>query len=356
MNNETDKLNETSVIQDVSRSVDQLCTQLSLINVSVPRFTDFKDVFEFLSEFDTATSALLDDQKLVVLARAFPIGRYRSWYETELSPLIKSKKSWSTVRSTIINRFSDSEDKDRHFMRIRDLRYDPNSDNKLLDFVEDMIYSYKRAYPNSTDQESCTRFIKAALPSDLKATLCNMSEYREATTEEQFKKVARQYDLSRGGIGTSRKQNDANVTSELASILKEVINGIRREGETTRNAIVAALASQNSYSTRGNDQMNRYNRSQSPRGSYNNSPRQTPRSPSPAYGRSPSPRRNSYSSDSRNPKLSAQNTNEQRPVSKLSDSAFCSETYWQKWGKPPKPCSNCGHWHWSRHCLFNLKE
>lgn len=345
---------DATLFQDVTRSVDQLCNQMSLANIKIPRYDACSDVFDFITEFDTVTTALSDDQKVMLLNKSFPPGCYRSWFESELKPMIDKKRSWREVKNKIINRFSSTEDRDRHFTRLRELKFDLDGRQCLLDFVEDIIFSYKKAFPVDDGSDSCIRYVKAALPQSLRSILSADPDFRNATNEDMLKKSAKQYDLTRSDRASS-KVNDRLATQELASLLKEMMIGIRKDNELTRNSVVAALQQTREY--RSDSKNVRYERGQSP--SHSN---YRPRAMSPSYAgrRTPSPRR--YSTDNQDRRYvqtsdtSAGKDYQLKESQNLEENveAFDSKIYYARFGKPSSPCSRCNCWHWSRHCLDHL--
>lgn len=346
---------DQTMFQDMSRSVSQICNHMTLANVNVPRFNSFNDVFDFLAEFEAVTSTNSDDQKVILLTKAFPPGRHRSWFETELLPLIDGQKPWKDVKDKIIQRFSETEDKDRHFLRLRELKYNPNGDQRLLDFVEDLLYSYKKAFPHETSIESKLRYIKAAVPSELKPSLSVIPEYRDAKSEEDLKKGVKQYDVTRGGVSNQKANNQIGI-SELATVLKDMMNGIKSEGEATRKTIVAALnVERPNY--RREDQYQRDTRSPGRQGYH--SPNHSSRNFSPNYrhNRQVSPRR--YYDNQNNTKTESKSVNQEKDKDhslspRPNEDAFSSEHYFSRFGKPPTPCGDCGYWHWNRHCIKHL--
>lgn len=332
------------IFQDVTRSVDQLCTQLSLTNINVPKYSRDTDVYEFINEFEAATAALNESQKVKVLPKSFLTSKYRSWFETELSPEIAANKDWKTIKTRIIKRFSDSEDRDRHFVRLRELKYDPESDQRLLDFVEEIWYSYMKAYPDKLDMEEAIRFVKASIPKTIRLKLETDSQYRDATCLEDLRRAIRQFDT---GSVKEKKATNSDLT-ELASALKDLVSGIKKEGETTRGAIAAALQSRHETSS-----YRPTRRDVSPRRvTFNHNVRGA----SPSYRRSPS----SMNYGQRQ----VQQENVRRspePIRKTVASndniaAFDSDYYFKKFGRPPAPCTNCGFLHWMRHCHQYLNE
>lgn len=284
---------QTSMLEEMTRSVDQWCSHLSLANVVVPKFNSCANVYDFLTEYEDATASVSDDLKSKLLGRSFPPGCHRAWYENELKPLVKENKPWSDIRSIIIDRFSVQCDRDRHFARLRELKFDPDGSKMLQDFVDDMVYSYKKAYPKDKDTESCIAFIKSSLPQSLQAQLSVNSDYRDAKDIETLKRAAKHYDL--GQTVRSGHSRDGKTASELVSLMKDLmssfrkeLDGYRKDNEATRNAVVAAIQS-NITSKSFRD--TRPDRDRSPQRF-----RYSRRSPSPGYARrTPSPRRQDQS-------------------------------------------------------------
>lgn len=354
-----------SALLDMTRSASQWYNQMSISNINVPKFSSTKDVYDFIIEYEDVTATLADEQRPKLLNKAFRPGDHSSWFEIELKPAIDEGKPWSHIKSKIIDRFSIQGDRDRHFTRLRELKFNPDSQRMLLDFVDDMLYSYKRAYNSDFNEESCIRFIKSSLPQGTQATLSADTDYREARNIETLKRAAKQYDLSRR-LGDSSPSN-RQATSELASMVKELAASFRKElelsmkdnamtrkdNETTRNAVVAALR----FNQRDNDSSNRESQ---PRSTY-----QDRRTPSPAFRqRSPSPRpydRNYSSAAKASNKDGPSGSKEklQRYGEGANESkreAFSSKSYFEAFGMPPSPCTLCNEnsWHWSKHCFKNL--
>lgn len=346
---------DQTMFQDMSRSVNQLCTHISLSNINVPRYSSSTDVFDFLAEFENITSTHSDEQRLVLLTKAFPPGKHRPWFESELLPLIKSQASWKDVKDKVIKRFSDTEDRDRHFIRLRELKYNPSSDQRLLDFVEELLYSYKKAFPGELNPESRIRYIKAAIPSQLKPSLSMISEYQNAKTEEELKRGVKQYDVTRGGASDQRADNRIGI-SELATVLKDMMSGIRSEGEATRKTIIAALNTEKPIYQPREHQYQRDTRS--PRRQGYSSPNRNQRAYSPMNrDNQPTSPRKYYNNHDNKPVMKPidHEKEKDRPGSpRPGEEAFSSHVYFSRFGKPPTPCGECGYWHWNRHCIKNL--
>lgn len=380
----------TSAFGDVTKSISQLCNQVSLINIKVPKFAACSDVFEFINLFETATVTFGDEQKRLLLNKAFPPGKHRSWFESDLEPILMAETDWSEVKKVLIARFSDAGDRDRHFERLLAMKFNPSGDQGLLEFVEDMSLSLKKAFPRDPKHqedplksESDVRYIKAALPQEVKAKLSTYPTYLDAKDVEAIKKAARLYDISYGT--TIRGQSDRAVTNELATVLKDLIKSIKNEGEQTRKAIGSAFSPGTSqvrppspvyrppspnYRPQSPNRRNNwpnnngYDRNRSPnRSDYQQGLRRNEQSMA-THQRPNSPRNyapvnnNNYprfepGSGQNNPPLQAPVV---KPENKVNNEnvAFNSEMYFQRFGKPPSPCNACGYWHYHRHCLIHL--
>lgn len=231
---------DSTIFDDVTKSVNQLCHLLSLSNINVPSMSAYSDCYDFLVEFETATATLTDEQKVKLLVKSFPTGRYRAWFDTDLSPAIDKGESWLSIRNRIIKRFSDTEDRVRHFVRLRELKYVPEQ-TKLIDFIEDLNYSFVKAFPNVLDEEAKLRYIKAAIPSTIKPALSIIPDYHQAKNFEGLKQSIRQFDQSKIGSSFSSSSTEKVSTSELSGLLKQLIDSVKKEGEDTRKAVVASL-------------------------------------------------------------------------------------------------------------------
>lgn len=224
----------------MSRSIDQLCHQMLLANVIVPRFETFVDVFEFLSHYEDATAMLNDDQKKRLLAKSFTPGRWKAWFEYALEPIISSDNSWSSIKRRIIDRFSDLEDRDYHFVKLRDLKYDPAIHSRLVDFAEEIVYSYRKAYRgNSFREEDCLRFVKASIPSNLRPALSMITDYQFARSIDSQLKAIKLFDTP-GLNHTSVKLDDQISNLDPQTSIEQLISLIRRESQATQRAIATA--------------------------------------------------------------------------------------------------------------------
>lgn len=340
---------------DMTKSASQWYNQMSIANVTVPKFAASQDVYDFVTEYEDATSNLTEEQRTKLLNKAFPPGDHRSWFEVELKPLIDSLKPWSVLKSKIIDRFSTQEDQDRHFTRLRELKYNPDGSRMLLDFIDDMVYSYSRAYGDGFNEQSCIRFIKSSLPSQVQASLSASSDYRDANNVTGLKRAAKQHDLSRKM--DPKASTDRQVTSELAVTLKELVTSIRKELVSCKEDNMATRkdneATRKEVFNAFRQQQQTQERLSRPNPSYNYR-----RSPSPGFRRrSPSPRTGEGQQLSV-PKPGTGNETQRQVDTKKGTqrNAFNSQSYFEVFGMPPSPCSLCNEnsWHWSKHCLKHL--
>lgn len=371
---------------EVTRSVDQLCNQFSLIGLAIPKFEGCSDVFDFVAEFENLTTSLPDEQKAKLLFKAFPPGKYRPWFETELKPAISNGSPWNELMDKLIRRFSSTEDRDRHFTRLHKLEFKQGGSQKLLDYVEDVVYSYKRAYTSGFDDEACVRFIKTSLPSELLANLNMIAEFKAAKRVTDLVKAVKTFDDSRAGLQSSNADEKLKI-SELTGILKELINKSAKD----YGKVIAAIQSLP-------ERMPIYPRSPKQERRPRSTERWKPGQSSPPdsrdrsreryrdkghqgtfreraeynkgykedYGRMKSkyqsPERRGTSPQvikrdryhSRSPTRRPNDVNQSNKTYEDSKRAFDDQKYFSKFGIPPTPCTYCGSWHWSRHCIDHL--
>lgn len=389
---------DTSSAQEMTKSLTQLCNQVSFANIRVPRIDSFRDAFDFIVEFEALTSGLEDSQRTMLISRAFPTGCNRPWFETELVPAIKSGASWLAIRKKIIERFSSNMEHDRHIFKLRELTYDPDGEQSLLNFIEEMLFSLKKALSRE-DQSVWISMVKASIPEKMRPTMNMYPEFRNADTTDKLKEAAKQYDLSKGALPKAGSSREA--TKELASMFQEIVKSIKKDNEDTRQAVAAAFRSFETSRSSSNQNDRTYRpispgrneyRPVSPRESnqdrgYSSQGRQNDdfykRSASPSRdgqyrerGRSPQ-RYNDYlssnrprniiqgnASPSRNDQPRYRSVTDRPPTPGVKDDkntdpnaqeeAINSKMYFARFGKPPTPCSQCQSWHWNKHCPFHL--
>lgn len=212
-------------------SLDQLVGQAAFVNVRVEKFDSFPDVFSFIDSYEDATAFLDEEKKVQLLNRAFPQGCHRSWYEMEIQPLQESSTSWELVKAKIIDRFADEDYKDRHFHRLRDLRYDPQGKGDLLDHVEQMFHCYKKAYSITTANSEALRFVKASIPREVRIVLNRDKAFREAKDERTFKdavKIFDRYKLSERAVSPEGLHQGLKSILRQAKVSNDQIIGADR--------------------------------------------------------------------------------------------------------------------------------
>lgn len=352
---------------DITKSVDQLCHQLSLANIVVPRFDDNRNVFDFLAEFESVTTIVPDEVKALLLRKAFPLDETKAWFKTTLEPAIKEGKPFVDLKKLIIERFSDLGDRDRHFKKLKEAKFDEKSNRRLLDFVEDLIYSYRKAHGDKFDEESCVKFIKASLPNQLVPKLNLIQGFKSSISVSTLVSAIKEFDSS---FRNAEINSDAKIpTTELMDLLKQLI----KKSDATQ-AVVAALqlkvedkldrpTRRDDYPNAGSSQTRLDNRERSPswdrkrqfsprrqrspdgrQYDERNNNRRQERRYSPIPSRDKSPRRSPSPVRNFNQRGSSTQTNE--------DEVF--ERYCNRHGKPTRPCKICKGMHWDKHCPIHL--
>lgn len=389
-------MSDSTLSADITKSVDQLCAQLSVTNIAVPRIDTYNDVYDFISEYEMATATLSDEQKLKLLIKAFPPGRYANWFKINIKSY---RETWSSVKDMIIARFSSTEDKDRQLRRLHELKFDTKGSSKLYDFVEDLLYSFNVAFPEVKDDEKKIRYIKSRLPSATHKLLITINQYNSSKLLKDFMDGIRQYDTIKSEQ-TATEEPGKLKSSEVYSMLKDLAETIKKQNEVTCSA-VAALQRPRSPSPvapprNTNYQSNYQARGRSPQPYYPSNNNQQQHNYQSSYGqRSPSPARrhldyttnnrpsqsqgyyykqnydnnsnqhsktNQQHSAPRSPSPMRPSTN-QHPIKHEPNvckdtsgykQAFDSNYYYNKFGYPPYPCPNCSMMHWAKHCHHHL--
>lgn len=399
---------DKTIIDEVTKISESLCTHLSISNIIVPKIDAYTDIFDFIVEYEQVTATLPDSQKNKLLVKAFPPGRFRAWYDKEIKPN-ENSETWQTIKTKIIERYSGQEDKDRHFKKLQTLKFNPEGHIKLLDFVEELLYSFIKAFPTLNDEDTQIRYIKSNLPPETINSLLSNSDFSSAKSVNQLFKAIKLYDHLKINQGSKESQMKMKP-SDLTTLIKEIVKGIQKEGETTRNAVAALHQSPRLQASSPNHEPHHQNfndqrRDISParqgyyhsreRSSSPHNSRQRPASPNinphsinrpwvdqqqnyhrdrnasnynqaninlnryqqsllndrGIINRSPSPQRRNYNYNERR---SYQDHNGYQQTRNENPPAFNVEQYYKKFGVPPTPCSNCGFLHWQRHCIDHL--
>lgn len=198
---------------DVSRTVDKICDQISLAAITVPKVQDYPDIFDCISDFESATSGLNDEQVLLALDRSFSIGRYRAWLQAirEKFTTIRKPFKWSTIKPEVIERYADVEVTTRYLTKLQSMKFD--SGRKLYDFVEDVLFLYTRAFPLEKDASLKIRYVKTILPLHVKKALLTSNYYQDPSSLEEFMRSMKLYDQIAGS-------NPGNEPDERKSLVK----------------------------------------------------------------------------------------------------------------------------------------
>lgn len=218
---------DQTVLGEVTKSFSQLSSQLSINGIVVPRIDKCRDIFEFLNEYELATETLSEEDQVKLLVKSFPPGRYKTFYLSE----IKELSTWIAIRKALIKRYSDTEDQDRHLSRVFEMRYDPKGNVKLYDYVEELLYSFSKAFPSEESDEPMIRFIKSNLPSSIKPSLAMNSVYGSAKTIEDLLPVFRQYDQARSSSEATDSEGQKTTNSEIVTLFKELMKEIKHDRE-----------------------------------------------------------------------------------------------------------------------------
>lgn len=228
-----------SVLGELSKTVEQFCSQFSLSNAIVPRFDSHNDVFTFITEYETATATLPEDQKKKLLVKSFPSGRLNAWYKEEIIPLVNTI-TWEAVKNKIIERFSDIEDRDRHVLRLESLKFNQDGSVKLYDYIEELVYSLSKAFPSLKDDDSKIRYIKAKLPSAIIPTLLTIPTFNTAKTIKELKEVFRLYDkLNAQRSNMDKSQSDTTKLTDLAQAIKGLVEVTLKQQRQTKDVVSA---------------------------------------------------------------------------------------------------------------------
>lgn len=415
----TDKTMDSTIIQDITKSVEGIMGYMSTANIIIPRVDKFKDIFDFIAEYELVTATLEDNQRRKLLIKAFPPGRLRAWFDKHLQPLLdNSSISWETIRHKIIDRYSDTQDRDRHFKRIQSLKFDPDGSMRLYDYVDDLLYSLSKAFTENQSEDTKLRFVRSNLPNSITPILSSINNYN-ATDIETFMKGIRQYDTQKAsGSNYLDSKSEKIKPADFVAMVKDIVKSCHQEGEAKQVAAALRENSRGQSPSRDNFQrnsrrevspsrptfhMNRersispYDRRshqsipQAPRQSVESQPNyqqnyqnynypnyqqpsnnnyqyQNNRYPSINYNNSqpiqnnrpPSPRQQYQQSNYMQPSSSRQNYQQsnfsKEPLSQSNSTgkAFNDEHYFKKFGMPPRPCTMCQCLHWERHCPEHL--
>lgn len=385
---------ESQSFMDMTRGFTKAIENMSTMNVEIPRAENYKDIYKFLSEYETETAVLTDDQKVRLLVKAFPSGTHKVWYDAEIKPNIEIYlNNWGKVKQKIIDRYAIANTKDRYFRRLRDLKFNTDGDHSLYDYIEEFNHVLGHTIQNMND-EAKVRYIKSTLPEAVIQKLEMISGFESALTVVDLQKTARRYDTLNLGKCNEQRNRDSPKTAEILKSIEVLLTGIKEEGKSTRECIAAlrdrpsranspyfsdrqARQTYQGYQGNNSNQSTNYHsirqrsispyngqrdlRPQSPGRNFvdRNGNNQQPRSP---YGNG---NHATFDNSKGQSNFHENDVNKQNIMPRAGESnqvrdggcqAFDSEEYWQRYGRPKNPCL-CGLYHWNQHCVKagNLK-
>lgn len=286
--------------------------------------------------------------------------------------LAEKNAGWSAIKRKIISYYSDTEDRDTNLKKLTTLNFVESK--RLREFVEDLVYSFEKAFPFVLDDESKIRFVKSKIPPSIESELVRINEYNNGKTLEDFMKGIRQFDKLKLG-GRIKEEGEKVTRSELVDLIKKISEGIKQEGEATRSILAA-------FRPRSREPSPWESNRQRERSPYRPSRNVSPFNLRDQDTNQPTYRSLPNGNLSRNYDIQSTNqgpTNyhverrKQRtpppminePVHKrpletdqktpsTPKGVFSDEAYFAKYGKPNGPCMKCGYMHWMRHCLNHL--
>lgn len=374
---------DLSGFADVTKTAEQLKDAYVYQNLPVPLFGGDRNIHDFLADFERATWTLEPFQRTKIVHKAFPLDKYKPWFESTLHPLLEQKASWEKVKEAIVERFSDHETADIHFQKLLQSQYKPG--NKLRDFVEEISYWYKKAIGNEQDETGCVKFIKTKLPIEVTSVLNFMPEFKTAINIKQLFKVAKQYDANPISLNLHNNVLDTKYFDGKMEEIKHQVSKLLKNQESMAAAYQQSFRRSPSPSQYTQYQHQYYNNG--PHSPYASRPRSNsqernykyqnyhgnrtpPSSKSPTNSQPSSPyakrdhNRGNSPYKSKHSENSNQNQNNQKQKGEGSSAQgveanktkfFNEKRYYEKFGYPNKPCVTCGDLHHDRHCVFNLK-
>ena len=105
-----------------------------------------------------------------------------------------------------------------------------HGEQSLLGYIEDILYSYERAYPNEPTT-NVLKYIKLSIPPSLKALLNLYVDFKEATSIDMLKSAVKDYDVAKGS--SPKKRSGKDSTQELANIIMKLVSSVKRDSSYT---------------------------------------------------------------------------------------------------------------------------
>lgn len=309
---------DLSISQLIAESMSEMVSKLSdatlstaLLNISPPEYSGFPedDIYEWLGKFERLTLGLPTDQKCTLLEKAFTRSA-RSWFTDELLGKTNGK-DWSSIKQTILDRFSGRKAEDRYYDKLISLRYSKNEHGSLLSFADEFVHVYRRAYSNASDPD-IVRACVLAIPSEYRGYLNLIRNLATISTVKDLKDTLRRYDQDIKIAPQASNSNPIINMEEFKKIMTGVVKELVDQQATKTEETVAAFAKR--YDNRRSNQY----------ATNNNMPRKNPNS----------------------------NINA-RPGSFYNE---IGRPVRRNGGAPPSPCYHCGEMHWNCDCLLRSQN
>lgn len=332
-------------IQAMVTGISNSTLSAAIINIHPPMFSggSSEDIHEWMDRFEQATFALPDEQKALLLGRAFTKAA-RPWYSDELRPKLQVL-SWKEARNMILEHFSSQAKEDKFYEKLNSLKYDKDRHGCTLLFVDEYAYLYKRAYPSAQPAE----IVRAAinnLPAAIRGKFNLIADIRQLKTIDDLKDIAKRYD-----------QEDSDTTTSNAQPLdmekfKQIMSGVvselvEKQAERTNEVLAAFMKCPQQTDDRYGRRRNRndrqaYQNYQNNRASYSGN-----------YQRQDNQRQGQYTANNYE---NIQGNNSQPPRAPSPYPANRNNQFRKSNRGPPSPCYYCNGDHWNSECPVNQQQ
>lgn len=81
----------------------------------------------YLNSSKATTIGLPDEQRPKLLIKAFMPDQYQPWFESELTPRISAGATWPDLKRTLVERFANVSEQERHIDKLRALDFKPEA-------------------------------------------------------------------------------------------------------------------------------------------------------------------------------------------------------------------------------------
>lgn len=346
--------NGNSTTNAMEESLTRLCESInqqhqitSIANINIPEFGGGpnEDVTEFLQKFKTVTFSLNDENRCLALKKAL-VNSARIWAKDNLKEII-SVGNWKAAKKAIEKRFQSADYYERYHKKLAAMKYDPKS-TTLRSYVEGYVSCFKKAH-KATNEKNIIESLVQNLPNNIKYTLNTLSEtWRHmAKLSDLYPLITRveQTILPYAPIEPEPGEKlDVNTMAKLLKQMqeefkKDCLKEIKAEAKSTQEAVAAigqiykprGAGEDNNAPGSNRNQDNNQNRYRKPYLGVDLNNNQQRRPPQPRPNR---------------PFSFEKNTQSNQSLVKIQ------EEYYQRFGKPPRPCWHCKQDHFNRHCPY----